>query len=259
MPRCPPSATPARSGSPGPTPPEHRGPYDRQTSSRRRLARAGARTAPGRQAGPFGRYWPAGLAGRWPLPAALRRTQPGRGRPNAPECTHFAPASAEAAADAAPEPGAQASVSRLTPVPLCRPGMRGKPAPGSRYPPKMGARRSAAICGTAKRPAAPPAPPSCPMCRGVLAYHRRDDVPGQMRRQHRMLGRTWRPSARHSGPCRTVVSSARARDCCLPAISTMGIVLGAKEVPLGNRQSRSVSCQLVSSKDARLHGRRRRR
>ncbi len=119
----------------GPTPPEHRGPHDRQTSSRRRLARAGARTAPGRQAGPFGRYWPAGLAGRWPLPAVLRRTQPGRGRPNAPECTHFAPASAEAAAEAAPEPGSpgqRVPVDPRTAVqgPAC--GANRLPAPDTR-------------------------------------------------------------------------------------------------------------------------------
>ncbi len=55
---------PARSGSRRPAPPDHQGPHDRQTSSRRRLARAGARTAPGRQTGPFGRYGTAGPAGR---------------------------------------------------------------------------------------------------------------------------------------------------------------------------------------------------
>ena len=33
----------------------------------------------------------------------------------------------------------------------------------------------------------------------------------------------------HSGPCRTVASRARARGCCLPAIGTMGIVLGPRK------------------------------
>ena len=46
--------------------------------------------APGRQARPFGRYGLAGSAGRWPLPAVPRRTQPGRRRPTALLCTHFA-------------------------------------------------------------------------------------------------------------------------------------------------------------------------
>ena len=91
-----------------------------------------------------------------------------------------------------PSRGARASVSRLTPYRCAGPGMRGKPAPGSRYRPKMGARRSAAICGTAKRPVAPPPPPSCPIRRGVLAYHRRDNVPGQIRAQIRPPG----PSAK---------------------------------------------------------------
>jgi hypothetical protein len=194
---------PARSGPPGPTPPEHRGPHDRQTSSRRRLARAGARTAPGRQAGPFGRYWPAGPTGRWPLPAVLRRTQPGRRRPNAPECTHFAPASAEAAADAAPEPGSPGQRVPVDPVPLGKgPACGANRLPAPDTPPKMGARRSAAIRGTALCPAAPPAPPSCPMRRGVLTYHRRDDVPGQTRAQIRPPG----PSAKitqGARPCDT--------------------------------------------------------
>ena len=70
--------------------------------------------------------------------------------------------------------------------------MRGKPAPGSRSPPKSGARRSAAIPGTARGPAARPPPPSCPMRPGVLAYHRRDNVPGQIRAQIRPPG----PSAK---------------------------------------------------------------
>jgi len=145
---------PARSGSRRPAPPDHQGPHDRQTSSRRRHAHAGARTAPGRQTGPFGRYGPAGPAGRWPLAAALRRTQPGRRRPTAAECTHFARRIRRCVGRLAALAGGRASVSRLTPYRYAGPGMRGKPAPGSCCPPRMGARRSAAICGTARRPAA---------------------------------------------------------------------------------------------------------
>ena len=69
-------------------------------------------------------------------------------------------------------------------VPLCKALHAGQV--GSRLPLHrrgMGACRSAAINGTARRPAARPPPPSCPMCRGVLAYHRRDNVPGQIRAQ----------------------------------------------------------------------------
>ena len=80
----------------------------------------------------------------------------------------------------------------VDPVPLCKARHAGKPAPGSRCPPRMGARRSAAICGTARRPAARPPPPSCPMRPDVLAYHRRDNVPGQIRARIRPPG----PSAK---------------------------------------------------------------
>ena len=53
----------------------------------------------------------------------------------------------------------------------------------SRIPltPKIGARRSAAIYGHSERPGERPPPPSCPMCYGGLAYHRRDNLPGQIR------------------------------------------------------------------------------
>jgi hypothetical protein len=46
--------------------------------------------------------------------------------------------------------------------------------------------------GSAIRPAARPPPPSCPMCPGVLAYHRRDNVPGQTQAKIRPPG----PSAK---------------------------------------------------------------
>jgi hypothetical protein len=42
-----------------------------------------------------------------------------------------------------------------------------------------------------------------------------------LRSQLGMLERTWRSSARRSGPCRTVTSSGRG-DCCLPAIAPLG-------------------------------------
>ena len=48
-----------------PAPPDHRGPHSRQPGLGCQHARAVARTAPGRQARTFGRYWPAGPAERW--------------------------------------------------------------------------------------------------------------------------------------------------------------------------------------------------
>ena len=176
----------------GQLPPDHRGPYDRQPCLGRRLARAGARTAPGRQARPSGRYRPTGPAGRWPLPAVLRRTQPGHRRPTAPECTHFACRIRRRAGQLAALAADRASVSRLTPYRCEGPCMRGKPAPGSHCLLRMRSCRSASIYGTARRPAARPPPPSCPMRLGVLAYHRRDNVPGQIRARIRPPG----PSAK---------------------------------------------------------------
>jgi hypothetical protein len=72
------------------------------------------------------------------------------------------------------------------------PCMRGKPASGPRSPPRMGARRSAAIYGDSERPGERPPPPSCPMCLSGLAYHRRDNLPGQIRAKIRPPG----PSAK---------------------------------------------------------------
>ena len=72
------------------------------------------------------------------------------------------------------------------------------PACGANRLPAPTARRGCApadqprYAGTARRPAARPPPPSCPMCPGVLAYHRRDNVPGQIRAQIRPPG----PSAK---------------------------------------------------------------
>ena len=86
---------------------------------------------------------------------------------------------------------------RLRPIIEC---MRGKPAPGSRLLPKFGARRSAAITGTARGPAVRPPPPSCPMRLSGLAYHRRDNVPGQIRAQIGPLDHPPR-SPRGQGPC----------------------------------------------------------
>ena len=125
---------PARSGSRRPAPPDHQGPHDRQTSSRRRLARAGARTAPGQQTGPFGRYGPAGSAGRWPLAAALRRTQPGSRLPTAAECTHFARRIRRCVGWLAALAGGRASVSRLTRTAIQGPacGANRLPAPAAR-------------------------------------------------------------------------------------------------------------------------------
>jgi len=54
---------------------------------------------------------------------------------------------------------------------------------GSRLPltAGMGARRSAAIYGGSERPRERPPRPSCPMLPDVLAYHRRDNLLGQIR------------------------------------------------------------------------------
>jgi hypothetical protein len=83
-----------------------------------------------------------------------------------------------------------ASVSRLTPYHWARVLQAGQA--GSHFLLRMRAGRSAAIPGTAGRPAARRLPPSCPMRRGVLAYHRRDNVTGQIRAQIRPPG----PSAK---------------------------------------------------------------
>jgi hypothetical protein len=95
----------------------------------------------------------------------------------------------------------------VDPVPLCKARMRGKSAPGSHLLPKLGACRSAAITGAAKGPAVRLPPPSCPMLPDVLAYHRRDNVPGQNPGTNRPPG----PSAKitqgarplRQEPCRT--------------------------------------------------------
>ena len=155
------------------------------------LAPVLARHLDGRPRRPAG-YRPAGPAGRWPLPAVLRRTRPGRRRPTALLCTHFARCIRRRVGQLAALAGSRASESRLTLYRWARPCMRGKPAPGSRLLPKFGARRSAAITGTARGPAVRPPPPSCPMRLSGLAYHRRDNVPGQIRAQIRPPG----PSAK---------------------------------------------------------------
>ena len=54
---------------------------------------------------------------------------------------------------------------------------------GSRLPltAQDGARRSAAMYGCSDRPRERPPRPSCPMLPDVVAYHRRDNLPGQIR------------------------------------------------------------------------------
>jgi hypothetical protein len=122
-----------------------------------------------------------GSADRWPLPAAPRRTQPNRRRPTALFCTHFARRIHRRALQLTAVTGTRASVPQSTRTAVQGPCMRGKSAPGSRSLPKFGACRSAAITGTARGPVARPARPSRPMCLSGLAYHRRDNMTGQIR------------------------------------------------------------------------------
>ena len=126
-------------------PPDHRGPHDRQP---RRdvglLALVLARHLDGRPDRSAG----TGLRdlradGRYLLCSG--GLSPVVRRPTAPKCTHFARRIRRRAGQLAALAGGRASVSRLTPYRCARPGMRGKPAPGSRSPPRMRARRSAAI------------------------------------------------------------------------------------------------------------------
>ena len=94
---------------------------------------------------------------------------------------------------AAGRPGRRpASVSRLTPYHWARVLQAGQA--GSRLPlPAEDARpQISRDTGYRETPGGTSAPPSCPMRRGVLAYHRRDNVPGQIRAQIRPPG----PSAK---------------------------------------------------------------
>ena len=96
-------------------------------------------------------------------------------------------------AGAAGRPGRRpASVSRLTPYQWARVLQAGQAGSRLHFLLRMRACRSAAIYGAVGRPAARRLPPSCPMRRGVLAYHRRDNVTGQIRAQIRPPG----PSAK---------------------------------------------------------------
>ena len=88
-------------------------------------------------------------------------------------------------------------------VPLGKdPACAAKSAPGSRSPPRTGARRSAGMYGGGDRPRERPPLRSCPMLPDGLAYHRRDNLPGQNRAQIRPPG----PSAKitqGARPCDT--------------------------------------------------------
>jgi hypothetical protein len=153
----------------------------------RRLARAGARPAPRRPARPS--IWACGPTAAIccsPAESARSWTTDRSGMYSFPRPFCRGAGQLAGVADLAAD---RASVSRLTTNPSC---MRANPAPGSRSLLWKRARRSAAIPDTAKCPAARPPPPSCPMRRGVLAYHRRDNVTGQIRAQIRPPG----PSAK---------------------------------------------------------------
>jgi len=91
---------------------DYSGLYDRQPRLGRWLARAGARPAPGRQAGPSGCYGPAG---RRPQPAVLGGLSAVvDDRPHRNVLTSRA-ASAGAAASRPPQPGGRTSVSGMAP------------------------------------------------------------------------------------------------------------------------------------------------
>ena len=147
------------------------------------------------EAGSFGRSWLAGPAGRRSLPVVLGRAEPGRRGPGRSgmcwyrrrhcrnrlpglsvtrlrltrlprgrrgrdmPCRTIVPRRGTAQTSLGSMATARASVSRLTPYRCARSGMRGKLAPGSRYPPKMRARRSAAISGYRETPAGTSGPP----------------------------------------------------------------------------------------------------
>ena len=75
---------------------------------------------------------PARPAGRWPLPTALLKAQPGRGRPTAPECTHFERRVRRRVGQPTALAEGPASVSRLTSYRCAVSGTLGQT--GSRLP-----------------------------------------------------------------------------------------------------------------------------
>jgi hypothetical protein len=161
------------------------------------VVRAGARTALGRQAGPSGRY---GLraggrsllcSGEFSRVVETDRTGKGSLRtPHPPGAPTSRP----------PQPRA----GPACPGRLRTAGQRSRNAgqAGARLPLPTGAarRKSAAVPGTARRPAVRPPPPSCPMWPGALTYHHRDNVPGQIRARIGPLDHPPR-SPRGQGPC----------------------------------------------------------
>ena len=160
--------------------PDRRGPRDRQRRRRRRPARAGPRTASGRQAKLPGRYRPAGFAGRGRYLLCSDRLSP-----VAVDRPHFSVQTLRAAyADALPSwpswPGL-VSMFRLTLYHGARALHARQAGSRSRSPPGTGACRSAAMYGCSDRPRERPPRPSCPMLPDVVAYHRRDNLPGQIR------------------------------------------------------------------------------
>jgi hypothetical protein len=151
-----------------------------------------ARHADGRP-GPFSRRGLTGPADRRSVPAVCRRTRLPHGRPNALFCTNFARLISRHADQLAALAGARGQRIPVDPVPLGKgPACWAKPAPGPAHCRGIGARRPVALCGYAIRRAGTSPALSCPMCPSVLAYHRRDNVPGQIRAQIRPPG----PSAK---------------------------------------------------------------
>jgi len=173
------SANPGRAGSAVVGPRDHRRAHDKRPR-RRCLLLASVLYGIWMAGQAFRLIRACGFCGPMVATCWARRTQPGRRRPTALLCTHFARRIHRCALQLTTVAGTRASVSQLTPCRCERPLHAGKSAPGSRSLPKLGACRSAAITDTAKRPAARPPPPSCPMRRRVLAYHRRDNMPGQI-------------------------------------------------------------------------------
>ena len=141
------------------------------------------------------------IRGSGPTAAACcaRRTQPGPRRPTAQLCTNFrAPRPPASRPAGRPSRGPDQCVP-VDPAPLGEHRQCGQA--DSRSSARRGcAGRSAAAPGTVIRPATRPPPRSCPMRLSVLAYHRRDNVPGQIRAQIGPLDHPPR-SPRGQGPC----------------------------------------------------------
>ena len=149
-------------------------------------------TARWRRAGPLGSVWVCGTC----RPAiatcfGLRGTQPARRRPTALLCTNFACRIRRCVGQPLPLAGAGTSGSRVTGTlgKARHAGQAGSPAPAHRRGSAPADQWRMRVRDTPGGTSAPAFLPDGP---GVLAYHRRDNVPGQIRAQKRPPG----PSAK---------------------------------------------------------------